>query len=79
MTLADVSTSLKGCRLEDVVPAQERLSIQQRCYPESKASKDLYNRALQELLQRGEANVFDPMTAEKFKEVIEKALDTLKK
>lgn len=78
LCLDDLDPTMKNCRLEDVVPATERRAIQERCYPDSKAGKDQYNRALQELLQLGEKDVFHESTALKFKLLIEGILGVMK-
>ena len=64
-TLADVDPKLKGTRLEDVVPEDERIRIQQYCYPASVAKFDkvTYNRSIQELLATSQLSVLSSSTA----------------
>lgn len=77
-TLGDIDVSLKGCRLEDVVPKAERDAIQLSHYPGGKTSKDLYNRCLQEALQKGDNAAFAPATAAKFGTLIDGVLEKLR-
>lgn len=51
ITFKDINTKWSGKCMEKILSKQERVSIQQMCYPDSKTyNKKLFNKALQELL-----------------------------
>ena len=51
VTFKDINTKWSGKCMEKILSKQERISIQQMCYPDSKTyNKKLFNKSLQELL-----------------------------
>lgn len=51
VTFKDINKKWSGKCMEKILPKQEKISIQQMCYPDSKTyNKKLFNKSLQELL-----------------------------
>ena len=69
-TLDDINSDWGNKNMEKIISEDEKYKIQLKCFPDSaKYSKNLYNKAIQELLMRNEKIEISDETRENFKNI----------